>query len=141
MYVRWVVRKHKNAKTADVTFHDAYLVESYRDDRNTPRQRLVCYLGNVRQIDGEFRPVERELFLMRADRILASELDVPFEERNHIMSLLHQKVPGLTAEEVEAAFHHHLRWYYHWRHQRGDPPTREELIRLVSAATQSFSVI
>ena len=72
MYIRWIVRRHKNASTANVVFHDAYLVESFRDLRETPRQRMVCYLGNIRQIDDEFPAIERELFLLRAERILAS---------------------------------------------------------------------
>jgi predicted MarR family transcription regulator len=59
MYVRWVVRKHKNASVADTSFHDAYLVESYRDENGNPRQRTICYLGNIRQIAGEFPAIER----------------------------------------------------------------------------------
>ncbi len=138
MYVRWVVRKHKNAATANVVFHDAYLVESYRDERNTPRQQLICYLGNIRQMDGEFPPVERELFLLRAERILASEPAVPSNERDHVIQLLHQKVSTLTPVEAEITFRNHLRWYYHWRRRHGDAPTPEELLQLLSTATEDL---
>ncbi len=138
MYIRWVVRKHKNAATANVVFHDAYLVESYRDARNTPRQQLICYLGNIRQIDGGFPPIERELFLVRAERILASEPAVPSAEREHVIHLLHQKVSKLTPDEIEIAFRNHLRWYYHWRRQHGDVPTTEELLHLISTSSEDM---
>lgn len=133
MYVRWVVRKHKNADTANVTFHDAYLVESYRDGDNTPRQRTICYLGNIRQIDDEFPTIERELFLLRAERILASTPAVPADERAPIIAMLRAKVPALTEAEVAEAFRNNMRWYYQWWRSRGGKPSREELLRMLES--------
>lgn len=132
MYVRWVVRKHKNEAVADVTFHDAYLVESYRDEQNNPRQRTICYLGNIRQIGDTFPTIERELFFLRAERILVSTPDIGAAEREQILLLLRQKVPELTPEEVLLAFRANLRWYYQWWRERGaSAPARAELLRLL----------
>ncbi|GAB4111647.1 MAG: hypothetical protein OHK0050_11120 [Roseiflexaceae bacterium] len=141
MYIRWVVRKHKNASTADVNFHDAYLVESFRDDRGAPRQRMICYLGNIRQIDGEFPTIERELFLLRAERIMASTPDLPAEEREPAMRLLRQKFPPLSADEVEAAFRNNLRWYYRWWRERGNPPSRDDLLRMLESAADDVGPV
>lgn len=131
MYIRWVVRKHKNAGTANVTFFDAYLVESYRDDRNEPRQRMICYLGNIRQIDDEFPAIERELFLLRAERILASTPAVSLDDHEQVLNLLRQKVPELTPGEVELAFRNNLLWFYRWWKARGRTPPRDEVLRIL----------
>ncbi|MBK9712599.1 MAG: hypothetical protein IPO81_15005 [Kouleothrix sp.] len=141
MYIRWVVRKHKNATTANVAFHDAYLVESYRDDDNNPRQRTICYLGNIRQIEDTFPTIERELFLLRAERILSSIPEVPDSERPLVLELLREKVPGLTEDEVLEAFRNNIRWYYRWWRARGDAPTHEELLRIVEAADEGMGPI
>lgn len=141
MYIRWVVRKHKNSATANVTFHDAYLVESYRDDRSDPRQRTICYLGNIRQIDDEFPPIERELFFLRAERILASEQEVPVEERAQVLQLLRQKVPELTSQEVQIAFRNTVRWFYSRWANDGTSPTREELMRFLDDAAERMGPI
>ena len=141
MYIRWVVRKHKNAATANVVFHDAYLVESFRDGNNTPRQRTICYLGNIRQIDNNFPTIERELFLLRAERILSSIPEVPDSERPLVLELLREKVPGLTEDEVLEAFRNNIRWYYRWWRARGDAPTHEELLRIVEAADEGMGPI
>lgn len=141
MYIRWVVRKHKNSATANVIFHDAYLVESYRDDRSDPRQRTICYLGNIRQINDEFPPIERELFFLRAERILAGERDVPPEEREPILQMLRQKVPELTPEEVQIAFHNNVRWFYSRLSDSGKPPSREELMRFLDDAAERMGPI
>ena len=138
MYIRWVVRKHKNAATANVAFHDAYLVESYRDEHNGPRQRIVCYLGNIRQIDDQFPTIERELFLLRAERILASTPDVPADERALVLDLLREKVPGLTECEVVEAFHNNIRWYYRWWREHGGRLTRDQLLRLLDSVDESL---
>jgi len=139
MYIRWVVRKHKNSATANVTFHDAYLVESYRDDDNSPRQRILCYLGNIRQIEEQFPTIERELFLLRAERILASTPEVPADERALVVELLREKVPALTEGEVREAFRNNIRWYYRWCRDRGSALTREELLRLIEGADDGMS--
>jgi hypothetical protein len=131
MYIRWIVRKHKNVATANVTFHDAYLVESFRDERDTPRQRTICYLGNIRQIDDEFPALEREIFFLRAERILASTPEVPPEEREPILALLRQKIPPLTESEALTAFRNNVRWFYGWYRDRGRPISPEEMRRII----------
>ena len=133
MYIRWVVRKHKNAATANVVFHDAYLVESFRDGNNTPRQRTICYLGNIRQIDNNFPTIERELFLLRAERILASTPEVPIDEHSQVIELLREKVPGLTEAEVMEAFRNNMRWYYRWWRDHGGALTHEQLLALIES--------
>jgi hypothetical protein len=130
MYVRWVVRRHKNV-TANTSFHDAYLVESYRDEDGNPRQRTVCYLGNIRQIDGEFPAIERELFFLRAERILSGVDDLAEGDCEETMEMLRQKVRPLNASEVLAAFTENLRWYRQWWEQNGGGPTDAELLQLV----------
>ena len=139
MYIRWVVRKHKNATTANVIFHDAYLVESYRDEKNNPRQRILCYLGNIRQIDDQFPTIERELFLLRAERILASTPDVPIDERALVVEMLREKVPALTESEVSEAFRNNIRWYSRWCRERGSALTQAELLRLIVDADDGMS--
>lgn len=131
MYVRWVVRKHKNVAIADTTFHDAYLVESYRDAAGKPRQRTICYLGNIRQIGEEFPCIERELFFLRAERILASIERLSPLECEETMGLLRQKVQPLTAQEVMTAFVENVRWYRNWWEQHGGGPTEAELLEIV----------
>jgi hypothetical protein len=138
MYVRWVIRKHKNSAVADMSFHDAYLVESYRDERGQPRQRTICYLGNIRQIGRFFPLVERELFMMRAERILVSIEDVAAIDRELVMNMLRQKVPLMTEEEVIAAFRANLQWYYRWWKQNGGPPPREEFERVFNQADEAI---
>lgn len=134
MYVRWVVRRHKNATIADTSFYDAYLVASYRDERGVPRQRTICYLGNIRQIGDEFPMIERELFLLRAERILLSIEDLGEVDREEALDALRQKVPPLTREEVMTAFVENLRWYRRWWEQNGGGPTDDELIKIVQLA-------
>lgn len=134
MYVRWVVRRHKNVAVANTSFHDAYLVASYRDEQGSPRQRTVCYLGNIRQIEDSFPPIERELFLLRAERILSGVDELAQEERAEVMDMLQQKVRPLTPTEVMAAFVENLRWYRLWWEQNGVSPSEEELLRLVREA-------
>ena len=139
MYIRWIVRKHKNFATANVTFHDAYLVESYRDERDMPRQRTICYLGNIRQIDEEFPALEREIFFLRAERILASTPEVPWEERELIIGLLRQKIPPLTEDEALTAFRNNVRWFLGWYRDRGRSVGREDLLRIINdAATEGL---
>jgi hypothetical protein len=141
MYIRWVVRKHKNATTANVVFYDAYLVQSYRDEHNNPRQQTLCYLGNIRQIDGAFPTIERELFLLRAGRILCGTPDVPPDDHAAILEMLRQKVPELTPDEVHIAFRNNLRWYYRWCREHGGTPSRDELLHLIEHAAETIGPV
>ncbi len=134
MYVRWVVRRHKNATIADTSFHDAYLVESYRDQTGSPRQRTICYLGNIRQIGDDFPTIERELFLLRAERILLSIPDLSANDREEVMDMLREKVHPLNHKEVMTAFIENLRWYRRWWEQHGGGPSDEEMLRMVREA-------
>jgi hypothetical protein len=141
MYIRWVVRKHKNSATANVVFHDAYLVESYRDPANKPRQRTICYLGNIRQIDDDFPAIERELFLLRAERILAGVPDVGANDHAAVIALLRQKVPELTAGEVLLAFRNNMRWYQRWWRAHGGAPSLETMLQLIGAADEGMGAV
>lgn len=134
MYIRWVVRRHKNAAIADSSFYDAYLVESYRAAGGAPRQRTVCYLGNIRTINDVFPTIERELFLLRAERILESVSELSPQDRELAMEALRQKVPPLSREEVLWAFTENLRWYRRWWEQHDGGPSDEELLRIVQLA-------
>ncbi len=134
MYIRWVIRCHKNATVANTTFHDAYLVESYRDDEGNPRQRTVCYLGNIRQIDDSFPPIERELFLLRVDRILASIPELTGPDRREVLAMLRQKVQPLTLTEIRVAFLESVRWYRRSVAEHGVVPSEAELLELLRDA-------
>ncbi len=134
MYVRWVVRRHKNAAIANTSFHDAYLVESYRDDAGSPRQRTICYLGNIRQIEGEFPAIERELFFLCAERILVGIEEISPADREETIEMLRQKVKPLTASEVMAAFTENLRWYRRWWEQNGEVLTDADIVRMIREA-------
>lgn len=131
MYVRWVVRRHKNAAIANTTFHDAYLVESYRDEKGSPRQRTICYLGNIRQIDEDFPAIERELFLLRADRILMAIEELSYDDRAVIVDMLRQKVRPLTRLEVMNAFRENLRWYRRWLEENEMQLSEEEIQQIL----------
>ncbi|MGF1507117.1 MAG: hypothetical protein GYB64_13220 [Chloroflexi bacterium] len=134
MYVRWVVRGHKNVQ-ADVTFHDAYLVESYRNDEGEPRQRTLSYLGNIRQIGDTFPVIERELFLLRAELILDSLPGVSPADSSEVLKSLQQKVPPLDADEVRIGFLNTLRWYFRWWRENGGTPSDKELLRMIEIAS------
>lgn len=136
MYIRWITRKHKNRHAADMTFHDAYLVESYRDDETgKPKQRTICYLGNIREIEGQFPNIERELFLIRARSILQNMEEITLDDYEHILDHIHRRVPPLTQNEVVIAFHQNLRWFYQWCEQNNThAPSADELHRLVESA-------
>jgi len=134
MYVRWVIRRHKNATVANTSFHDAYLVESFRDQQGAPRQRTICYLGNIRQIGLSFPTIERELFLLRAERIMETVPELNADDRSEAMRALRQKVPPLTREEVVWAFTENLRWYRLWWEQNGTLLNDDELMAIIRAA-------
>ncbi len=141
MYIRWIIRKHRNEAVADVTFHDAYLVESFRDAANMPRQRTICYLGNIRQIGDTFPTIERELFFLRAERILASQPELNGDEREQTLALLRQKIPPLTDAEVLIAFRNNLRWYRNWWRERGVALRREDLLAMLDEEDQRLDPI
>lgn len=131
MFIRWIIRGHKNTDLVDVTFHDAYLVESYRDEDGEPRQRTITYLGNIRQIGDEFPAIERELFLLRAELLLESMPELSTIDCDDVICQLHRKVPPLDHEEMLTGFHNTLSWYYRWWGHNGGFPSREELHRIV----------
>ncbi len=141
MYIRWIVRKHKNTATANVAFHDAYLVESYRNDRDAPRQRTICYLGNIRQIDDGFPALEREIFFLRAERIIASTPDIPPDERELIADLLREKIPPLTETEVMIAFRNNIRWFLAWYRLRDRAIEPAELLRMAEDSDEALDPI
>ena len=141
MFVRWVVRGHKNADIANVTFHDAYLVESYRDEAGEPRQRTITYLGNVRQINGEFPAIERGLFLLRTQTILDSIQELSPEDREQTMLQIQKRISPLTDEEVLVGFVNTLRWYYRWWQQHGAIPSDEEVMRMVKLSRSTVESI
>jgi hypothetical protein len=121
-----------------MTFHDAYLVESYRDENGKPRQQTLAYLGNIRQIDDEFPGIERELFLLRAERILADLPELSATEQREIVQQLQKKVPPLTSDEVVQAFYENLRWYHRWWRDNGGAPSTGEIQRLIQCAKENW---
>lgn len=137
MFIRWIVRGHKNEDIANVTFHDAYLVESYRDDEGKPRQRTISYLGNIRQIGNTFPGIERELFLLRAEIILDSLPSLSDEDRKDALKQLQQKVTPLNAAEVRRAFVGNLQWYFQWWRENGGEPSTEDIVKMIEEAAQS----
>ena len=114
MYIRWIKRGHKNQYAAHVTFYDAYLVESYRDEDEQPRQRTLSYLGNIRQIDGSFSAIERELFLIRAKELMDTVLKLSPADCDEMLAQLHRRVPPASYKEAVRAFHENCRWFYDW---------------------------
>lgn len=131
MYIRWVIRRHKSAMSAHIVFHDAYLVESHRDDHGSPRQRTICYLGNVRQIDGAVPHVESELFMLRAMQTLQrTAATIPIDV-DAIMDELRSHLPVLTPEAARHAFAAQLHWFYHWWSHHGSSQPDDEIMRIV----------
>jgi hypothetical protein len=131
MYIRWVTRRHKSALSAHIVFHDAYLVESYRDERGTPRQRTICYLGNVRQIDGNVPHVESELFLLRALQTLHRTAAVVPIDIELILDDLRQHLPTLTPEAARNALAAQLHWFYQWWLHNGTSQPADEIRHIV----------
>lgn len=140
MYIRWIKRGHKNSELVDVTFHDAYLVESYRNDEGKPRQRTIAYLGNVRQIGEQLPSIERELFLLRAQDVLASLKSLSPLDREDLKKQLYKKVPPLTLEEMRLGFKNNLRWYYQRWKDSGNPPTKAQMKSLIQSAGEGFDL-
>jgi hypothetical protein len=65
LFIRWKIRAGKKAITCS-----AYLVESKRDGRDKPRQKILCFLGSIRQPRGlqveAFAKERREMFARKA---------------------------------------------------------------------------
>ena len=137
MFIRWVKRGHKNSDVADLTFHDAYLIESYRNDEGKPRQRNIAYLGNVRQMGETFPEIERELFLLRAERVLESVPGLSQADREDVMQKLYLRVPPLTRDEMILGFRNTLSWYMDWWRKRGDAPSNDELRALIESVVEN----
>jgi hypothetical protein len=141
LFIRWIVRGHKSSKAANVTFHDAYLVESYRDDAGQPRQRTITYLGNIRQISETFPAIERELFMLRAELILNETPELLDADREDVLQQLTTKVPPLTKREVLRAFKSNLQWYFRWWRENGGEPSAEAIERMIAEASNRDDLI
>ena len=142
MYIRWIVRKHKNAHALHMKFHDAYLVQSYRDQKGNPRQRTLAYLGNLREMEDEFPGIERGLFLLRARRVLANVPELSEDDQKDVLALLQEVAPPLSHEEITHAFHQNLSWYVYSCHVRGNPlPTPEEIDSLIASTKEAFQAM
>ena len=113
MYVKWVVRRHKNEELANINFYDAYLVQSYKNEVGEPRQRTICYLGNLRQIDNAFPVIERALFYLRMEETLQRHLPgylQSVEERVKLYQGLAAVVALPTPDEMMQGEEFHKRW-------------------------------
>lgn len=131
MYIRWVTRRHKSALSATMVFHDAYLVESYRDEQSSPRQRTLCYLGNLRQIDGQVPYVESELFLARAARALQeATLSYPIDA-DAVLDELREQLPELTPDIMRDIFAEQVRWFHEWWARHGGSRPEDEIADVV----------
>ncbi|MEL7436232.1 MAG: hypothetical protein AAFN11_19990 [Chloroflexota bacterium] len=134
-----MVRKHKNADIANVTFHDAYLMESFRNEDGNPRQRTVTYLGNIRQIDEQFPTIERELFLLRAENILATTPEVSPADAKQAMQQLQETVQPLDADEVMVGFQNTLRWYTTWWRENKKLPVTPSLRKQIESVVETLN--
>jgi hypothetical protein len=113
MYVKWVIRRHKNEELANINFFDAYLVQSYKNSMGEPRQRTIAYLGNLRQIDGQFPVIERALFYLRMEEYLARTVPrhlITEEERAKLYTGLAEVAPAPSEEEIQQGTVIHANW-------------------------------
>lgn len=142
VYIRWIVRSHKSESAQHMRFHDAYLVESFRNQAGNPRQRTIAYLGNLREINDELPGIERELFLVRARHTLAGIRELNSSERENVMDLLQQVATPLSPVEHKHAFYQNLHWYLHSCYQRGLPlPTGREIYQLMEEIEASLPAL
>ncbi|NWJ44667.1 MAG: hypothetical protein HXX08_02195 [Chloroflexi bacterium] len=114
MYVKWVIRRHKNEDLAKITFYDAYLVQSYKNGAGEPRQRTIAYLGNLRLINGSFPVIERALFYTRMEEYLRHEVPPELfteEERIKLYTGLAEVAPAPTEEEIQQGSEIHAVWH------------------------------
>jgi hypothetical protein len=125
MYVKWVIRRHKNEELANITFYDAYLVQSYKNEDGEPRQRTLAYLGNLRQIDGIFPVIERALFYIRMEENLYHNLPsgtLTEEERGKLYNGLSAVAPPPTEEEIERGQVWNNSWHStYWKERAAKP--------------------
>jgi len=141
VFIRWVVRGHKNSHVANVTFHDAYLVESYRDADGEPRQRTISYLGNIRQIGDDFPPIERALFLLRTEHILNSLDVISPADHDQIMEQIQKRISPLTHDEVMVGFLNTLRWHYRWWNRHGGTPANDDVMDMVKLSKETIGAM
>lgn len=132
MYIRWVHRRHKNETSRNLIFHDAYLVENYRNHQGHPRQRVICFLGNLREFDGEVPLSEWELFLSRAERILAEQAIQTQIDRDHILSRLEQYGPTCTPDDITELLCAQVESFCHWWERYGQGCPYQEIARVMS---------
>jgi len=125
MYVKWVVRRHKNEELANIAFYDAYLVQSYKNEVSEPRQRTLAYLGNLRQIDGIFPVIERALFYVRMEITLTHAIPAALltdEERNKLYQGLSSVAPPPTEEEIRQSESLNRQWHStYWLARASNP--------------------
>jgi hypothetical protein len=125
MYVKWVIRRHKNEELANITFFDAYLVQSYKNALGEPRQRTIAYLGNLRQINNVFPVIERALFYVRMEESLKQELSPDIfteEERAKLYAGLSEVAPVPTEDEISQGAEIQELWYSNYWHARATNP-------------------
>lgn len=132
MYIRWIERRHKNPASAHVVFHDAYLVECYRNEAGKPRQRVVCYLGNLRRVADTIPLIEGAIFLHRATDALAEVAATEQIDIAGVMQMLQQALPPLSPARMDELFTSLFAWYLQWadHNQVADPEMK--LQQLVS---------
>ncbi len=126
MYVKWVVRRHKNEELANIVFYDAYLVQSYKNEVGEPRQRTMAYLGNLRQIDGQFPVIERALFYIRMEDTMARNLPAEMlteEERQKLYAGLATVAPAPIEDEIRHSELLNQRWHNGYWRARAQKPT------------------
>ncbi len=128
MYVKWVVRRHKNEELANIAFYDAYLVQSYKNESGEPRQRTLAYLGNLRQIDGIFPVIERALFYIRMEDSLLRNVPAELltdEERNKLYTGLSTVAPPPAEEEIRQSESLNRNWHStYWKARATRPSNR-----------------
>lgn len=128
MYVKWVVRRHKNEELANIVFYDAYLVQSYKNEAGDPRQRTLAYLGNLRQIDSQFPVIERALFYIRMEQTMSRNLPQEIlteDEREKLYAGLATVAPAPTEEEIRHSEMLNQRWHDgYWRARAARPADR-----------------
>jgi len=126
MYVKWVVRRHKNEELANINFYDAYLVQSYKNSAGDPRQRTIAYLGNLRQINGVFPVIERALFYIRMEDALGQTLPADIlteDERAKLYSGLSAVAAPPSEDEIRQGAELNNIWHSRYWQARALKPS------------------